>query len=81
MGSLLKHIADIENQIEQSQEIPPQQQKTAPAVKQPVGKIPATPAPVAKVPTAPVVSTPGIVNQNRTLAAKIPMGADPNPQV
>ena len=70
MGSLLKHIADIENQIEQSQETPPQQQKTAP-----VGKVPANPALVAKVPTAPVASTPGIVNQNRTMAqGKIPMG-------
>jgi hypothetical protein len=51
MGPLLKHIADIENYLEQTPQ-EPQQQKTAPAVKQPLRKPTAAPVPVAQNPAA-----------------------------
>lgn len=75
MGPLLKHLADIENYIETQQDTePPVQPSNIPATST---VVPAN-APVAAKP-API--PPGIQNQNRTLAAKIPMGSGPNPQV
>lgn len=69
MGNLLKNIADIENHIEAQQEEPPEQTVSGPVSNQ------------TKVKSAPTKVPPGIQNQNRTLAAKIPMGSDPNSQV
>lgn len=76
MGNLLKNIADIENHIEAQQEEPPVQTSPKPAAK--TTKVAAkTPA----VKPAPAATTPGIANQKRTLANKIPMGSNPNTQV
>ena len=75
MGPLLKNIADIENYIET------QQQADTPAVQLKTQTSTITPtAPVNKS-AGPAPTPPGIVNQNRTLSAKIPMGSDPNSQV
>lgn len=76
MGNLLKNLADIENHIEKVQAQPPAPQ--APAAKQVKPKV--QPAPTATVPTAkkPAKTTPGIANQQKTLAvSKQPMGTEP----
>jgi hypothetical protein len=68
MGSLLKHIADIENQIEQAQATPQQvQQQPAPVQQQ-------QPAPVQQNPTG---GTPGIRNQTKQPGSKELVGALP----
>lgn len=77
MGPLLKNIADIENYIEQAQQ-EPQQQKTAPAVKQPVGKKPVAAAPVAPNPAAvapapvqPIRTVPALKASQQKLGAPV----------
>jgi hypothetical protein len=60
MGSLLKHIADIENQIEQAKATP----QPAPVKQQP-----------ATVQKQPMPVPAGIQNQTKQIGAKIPMGA------
>lgn len=77
MGPLLKHIADIENYLEQGPQ-EPQQQKTAPAVKQPVGKKPVAaapvaqnPAPVAPVPVQPIRTVPALKASQQQLGSPV----------
>jgi hypothetical protein len=71
MGALLKHIADIENHIEQQ----PQQAPAQP-------KAPAAPKPALKAPTtAPAPQPASVQNMKKPLGtSKIPMGAAPTPQ-
>lgn len=72
MGSLLKHIADIENHIEaQPQQAPAQPKATV-----------AAPKPALKAPTtAPAPQPASVQNMKKPLGtSKIPMGADPAPQ-
>jgi hypothetical protein len=77
MGALLKNIADIENHIESQQQKEPAQPAAKPVA--PVAKPNTAPVkPVKPAPNSPA-TTPGIANQNRTLAAKIPMGSNPQP--
>jgi hypothetical protein len=71
MGALLKHIADIENHIEQQ----PQQAPVQP-------NAPAAPKPALKAPvTTPAPQPASVQNMKKPLGtSKIPMGAEPTPQ-
>ena len=71
MGPLLKHIANIENQIEQVQATPQQ-------VQQQSAKIKTLAAPQQPVKPAPDPAS--IQNRQKPLGSKIPMGSAPIPQ-